>query len=100
MSSDPDAPTMVVNLSGVALSEVETNLLSKRLSFCPTPHCMKREEILDDLENFFRRILPTELFSEKEAEEESDAQTLFPVFSLGIYQRALFPLGLLICPLG
>ena len=52
MSGDPDAPTTVVNLSGVTLSEAETNLLSKGLSFCPTPRHIKKEEILDNLEKF------------------------------------------------
>ena len=63
-SGDPDAPTTVVNLSRVALSEAETNLLSKGLSFCPTPRHMNKEEILDDLEMFFRRLRLKEFFSE------------------------------------
>ena len=54
-SSDPEAPTTVVNLSGVALDEAEINLLSKGPSFCPIPRHMKKEQILDKLEKFFRR---------------------------------------------
>ena len=67
----------MVNLSGVALSEAEMNLLSNGLSFCPTPRHMKKEEILDDLEKFFRRLRLKEFFLEEEEEEESDAHTLF-----------------------
>ena len=66
-----------MNLSGVALSEAETNLLSKGLSFCPTPRHMKKEEILDDLEKFFRRLRLKEFFLEEEEEEENDAHALF-----------------------
>ena len=62
---------------GVALSEAEKNLLPKGLSFLPIPRHMKKEEILDDLEKFFRRLRLKEIFLEEEEEEESDAQTLF-----------------------
>ena len=75
MSNDPEAPTTVVSLSRVALSEVEANLLSKRHSFCPTPRHKKKEEIPDNLEKFFRRLPLKEFFLE-EKEEENDAQTL------------------------
>ena len=36
-SNDPEQGSTVVNLSEVALSETEINLLSKGLSFCPIP---------------------------------------------------------------
>ena len=39
----PEVPTTVVNLSGIALSEAEINLLSKGLSFCPTPLYIEKE---------------------------------------------------------
>ena len=77
-SSDPEVPTTVVNLSGNALSEAEINLLSKGLSFCPTPRHIEKEQILDDLEKFFRRLRLKEFFlKEEEEEEDSDARTLF-----------------------
>ena len=61
----------MVNLSGSALSEAEINLLSKGLSFCPTPRHI-------DLEKFFRQLRLKEFFlEEEEAEEESDAKALF-----------------------
>ena len=67
----------MVNLSGVALSEAEINLLSRGLSFCPTPHRINKEEILDDLESYFRRLRLKEYFLEEENEEEqNDAQIL------------------------
>ena len=72
----PETPTTVVNLFGVALGEAEINLLSKGLSFCPIPCHMKKEEILDDLEKFFRRLRVKEFFQEEE-EEETDADKLF-----------------------
>ena len=75
MNSDPEAPTTVVNLSGIALSEAEINLLSKGLSICPTPRHIEKEQILDDLEKFFRRLRLKEFFLEEE-EEDSDARTL------------------------
>ena len=78
MSSDPELPTTVVNLSGIALEEAEINLLSKGLCFCPTPRHIRKEEILDDLEKYFRRLHLKEFFLEEEEEEDSDANTLFP----------------------
>ena len=77
MSSDPELPTIVVNLSGIALEEAEINLLSKGLSFCPSPRHIRKEEILDDLEKYFRRLRLKEFFLEEEEEEDSDANSLF-----------------------
>ena len=74
--SDLEAPTTVVNLSGVTLGEAEINLLSKELSFCPIPHHMEKEEIRDDVERFFRWLRLKESFQEKEEEEETDMDTL------------------------
>ena len=77
MSSDRELPTTVVNLSVTALEEAEINLLSKGLSFFPTPRHIRKEEILDDLEKYFRRLRLKEFFLEEEEEEDSDANTLF-----------------------
>ena len=77
MSSDPKALVTVVNHFRVTLSETEMNLLSKGLSFCPTPRHIRKEEILIDLEKFFRGFRRKKFFSEKEEEQDSDAQTLF-----------------------
>ena len=70
-NSDP-----VVNPSRVALGEEEINLLSKGLSFCPTPPHMEKEEILDDLEKFFTLLRLKKFFQEEEEEEETDAENL------------------------
>ena len=64
------------NLSGVPLSEVETNLLSRGHSFCPTPCHLNNVEIMDDLERNFRRLRLNEFFSDAE-EERDDAEMLF-----------------------
>ena len=77
MSSDPDVPTTVVNLSGVVLSEAKINLLLKGLSFCPITRHLRKEEILEDLQKFFIRFRLKEFFTEKEEEEEGEAQSLF-----------------------
>ena len=74
----------MVNLSRVVLSEAETSLLSKGFSFCPTPHHMRKEEILDDLEKFFGRLHLKEFFSEEGEEQDSDPQTLFRPLSAWI----------------
>ena len=66
-----------MNLSGVALGEAEINPLLKGFSFCPTQRDMKKEEILDDLEKFFRGLRLTEFFQEEEEEKETNADPLF-----------------------
>ena len=53
--SRPTHTSMVVNLSGIPLSDAELSLLSKWLSFCPTlpkPDAFKMEM---DLEDVYRR---------------------------------------------
>ena len=69
-TSDPEEPSTVVNLSGVALSEVETKLLLRGLSFCPTPHHINKEETLDGSESYFRclHVHLKEFFLEEEEE--------------------------------
>ena len=51
MAGSPEDPSIVVNLSGVALNEAELDLLSKGLSFCPTPHRLNMEAIRNDPES-------------------------------------------------
>ena len=46
----------VFNLSNKLLNEHHISLLSKGLNFCPTPTCLNKGEIKDDLENFSRRM--------------------------------------------
>ena len=52
-----------------------SNLRSRGLSFCPTPHRINKEKILDDLESYFRHSRLKEYFLEEENEEDqNDAQ--------------------------
>ena len=64
----------MINLSGVALDDQEINLLSRGLSFCPTPRQANNEIILDDLEGYFRRLRLKEFFLDEE-EENDNAET-------------------------
>ena len=59
---DGEEPPMVIKLFGVALDNEELSLLSRGLSFCPTPGQVNHEEILDDLEGYFRRLRLKEFF--------------------------------------
>ena len=78
MSRNLEDPITVVNLSETALGEAEINLLSKGLSFCPTPHHIRKEQILDDLGSSSRSYeLQLKAFFLEEEEEESDAKTMF-----------------------
>ena len=68
---------MVINLSGVALNNDEINLLSRGLSFFPTPQCTNRDMILDDLEGYFRRLCLKEFFLDEEDSDNAETQTQF-----------------------
>ena len=63
-------PSTVINLSGSQLSDAEMALLSKGLSFCPTPPSVNTEQLRDDFERFFRRIRLKEFFSDRASEED------------------------------
>ena len=62
-----DDSTYVVNLSNVDLSEAEVKLLSKGLSFCPTPQKIDWIELKADLEDFSRRLPLKEYFHGRES---------------------------------
>jgi len=47
--SDDNHPSTVVNLSGVPLSTAQTSLLSKGLSFCPTPPRLQTVQLENEL---------------------------------------------------
>ena len=70
--------TTVVNLSGQDLSDEENTLLSKGLSFCPTPRRLDENQLLDDLESFFRRLRLREFFLDLEDEESSEINIFRP----------------------
>ena len=64
----PDTST-VVNLSGVPLSDAELSLLSKGLSFCPTPPKPDAFKMEMDLEDFYRRLRLKEFFYRSDSED-------------------------------
>ena len=57
----------MVNLSTVDLSEAEVKLLSKGLSFCPTPQKIDWIELKADLEDFSCRLGLKEYFHGRES---------------------------------
>ena len=63
---------MVINLSSAALDDDKIKLLSRGLSFCPTPQQANTcsEAVLDDLEGYFRCLRLKELFLDEDDEEE------------------------------
>ena len=64
-------PSTVINLSGSQLSDAEIALLSKGLSFCPTPPSVNTEQLRDDFERFFRHIRLKKFLSDRASEEDS-----------------------------
>ena len=53
-------------------SNDEVDLLSKGLSFCPIPRRADKDEILDDLERYFRRLRLKEFFLDNEEQSDDD----------------------------
>ena len=74
----PRDTTTVLNLSGQSLSEEENILLSKGLSFCPTPRRLDENQLLDHLESFFRRLRLREFFLDLEDEENNERNAFHP----------------------
>ena len=74
----PVDTSIVVNLSRVALSDDEISLLSKRLTFCPVPGRVNEDEVLDDLENYFRRLRLTEFFADQDEAENAEQEHFRP----------------------
>ena len=69
-----ESPT-VINLSGVSLENNEINLLSRGLSFRPTPRQANIDVILDNLEGYFRRLRLKEVFLEEDEHIDDNAET-------------------------
>ena len=67
----------VVNLSNVTLSEDETRVLSRGISFCPTPSNFDTTAVLDDLESYFRRVRLHEFFLDQPSEDNSPEARIF-----------------------
>ena len=73
-TGDPEGPSTVVNIPCVDMKEDEIHLLSRRLSFCPTPRHINEKELLDDLEGYFRRLRLKEFLMEEEDEKRNDLE--------------------------
>ena len=69
-ASAQEEPSLVVNLSGVTHTKPELDLLSKGLSFCPTPARLNTEAVRDDLERSFRRLRLKEFFLEENEDDD------------------------------
>ena len=64
----------VINLSNVQLSEAEIKLLSRGLTFVPTPQRINWSEIQADINDFARRLRLKEFF-DKDGNTETDASS-------------------------
>ena len=80
-ASDDNLPSTVVNLSGIPLSEAETSLLSKGLSFCPTPPQLQTVQLENDLESYFRRLRLREFFLDEETDNSAPVHPFKPLSS-------------------
>ena len=74
---DQEKPCTVINLSGITFSNDEINLLSMGLSFCSFPHRANRDEILDDLESYFRLLHLKEFFLDEDEINDAAPRSLF-----------------------
>ena len=63
----------VISLSSIPLTNSETNLLSKGLKFCPKPK-INKEEILEDLEEFVRKITWKEHFTPEDIDSDYEEE--------------------------
>ena len=77
---DPGSPSTctVINPSDVTLSCAEISLLSRRLSFCPTPHHFNKNQILDDLEGLYRPLCLKEFFIDQTGEDSGTESPFCP----------------------
>ena len=67
-------PSTVVNISDVQLSPTEVTLLSKGVTFCPTPPKLDTFQLQNDLDNFHRRLRLKEFFYDSEDSDEEAYQ--------------------------
>ena len=62
----------VINLSNVTLTNDETQLLAKGLTFCPKPRLINWSEVNADFNEFARRMRITEFFHDHSTDNESN----------------------------
>ncbi|GFO06495.1 flagellar protein flil [Plakobranchus ocellatus] len=56
----------VINFSSHILTDPQTQLLSRNLNFCPTPHHINHIELSEDIHRFCRRLRLPEFFYDEE----------------------------------
>lgn len=64
--------TSVVNLSSETLSDDEMAILSKGMSFIPTPHNVDKDSIMTSVNNFQRKIKLSYFWSQKQLKDKLD----------------------------
>ena len=69
---------LVVNLSGVSLNDDKISLLSKGMIFCPVPCHTNENEVLDDLESYFRHLRLKEFFADQDEAENIEQERFCP----------------------
>ena len=72
----PEDATIGVNLSGESLSNKKKTLLSKGLSFCSMPTQLDENQLLEDLESFFRGLRLREYFLDLEDPDVNDERNI------------------------
>ena len=74
-----ETPKEVLNLSNYPLSDSDLSLLSKGLTFCPTPRDINERQVREDVRIFFRDLGRKEYFNRKDKKlndiEEEDSET-------------------------
>ncbi|GFR95206.1 flagellar protein FliL [Elysia marginata] len=65
----------VVNLSHHALTDTQTEVLSKNLNFCPTPKNVNYVELSEDVHRFTRRLRLAEFFYDEETDSKENETT-------------------------
>ena len=74
-NNKPNVPldtSSVINLSNVTLTNDETQLLAKELTFCPKPRLINWTEVNADFNQFARRMRITEFFHDHSTDNESN----------------------------
>lgn len=73
-----------INLSSTALTDAESTLLTKGPAFCPTPKDVHWQKVIDDLDNFDKRIrLPAFHHDKNKLDDNREEESPFPVIRSG-----------------
>ena len=69
--------TLVLNLSGIPITETQEEVLGLGPDFCPRPSTINRKQFVDDVSETCRKVRLRELHHKKE-EEDSDGEERLP----------------------